>query len=338
MRNQSWVIAKPSRGEYSSDCLRWEESEVAPLGDGEVLVRTLLLSLDPTSRNWLKLDPDSTYLPLAVGGVMIGSAVGVVEQSRANGFSPGDLVQGLWGWELYSKVAPALLERIDPPAGVPLDAYMSIFSHVGRAAVMGMLEVGALMPTDVVVVSGAAGATGSLAAQIAKAHGCRVVGIAGGGDKRRLLLETFKLDGAIDYKSEDVGGALAREFPEGIDVYFDNVGGPILDAVLANMAVGARIVICGAMSQYDLADPKDAYGCRNLPLMLFKRARMEGFVVPQFANRYAEFDAVLHHLFAQGKLLNRSHIVQGLEQAPEALKLLLTGRNEGKLMVRVSAL
>ena len=336
MQNQSWVIAKPARGEYSPDCLRWEEREVAPPGDGQVLVRTLLLSLDPTSRNWLKLESASTFLPLAVGKVMIGSAVGVVEQSHAPGFASGDLVQGLWGWELYSVASPGMLERIIPPPGVPLEAYMSIFSHVGRAAVMGMLEVGALKPTDVVAVSGAAGATGSLAAQIAKAQGCRVVGIAGGPEKCRLLLDAFGLDSAIDYKIEDVSAALTRECPGGVDLFFDNVGGSILDAVLANMAVGARIVICGAMSQYDLADPKDAYGCTNLPLMLFRRARMEGFVVPQFADRYAEFDAILHRLYADGKLLNRPHVIDGLEQAPEALKLLLTGRNDGKLMIRVS--
>jgi NADPH-dependent curcumin reductase CurA len=290
MTNYAWVIAKPDRGGYSSDCLRWEEREVSPLSDGEVLVRTLFLSLDPTSLNWLKLEPSYTFLPLAVGHVMLGAAVGVVEESRSAGFTPGHLVQGMWGGELYSKAR-----------------------------------------------SGAAGATGSLAAQIAKALGARVIGIASGEVKCRLLIDTFKLDGAIDYKTGDLGVALSKECPQGVDLFFDNVGGSVLDAVLANMAMGARIVICGAMSQYNLADPKDAYGCKNLPLMLFRRARMEGFL-GSAGGRETEFEALLHQLYAEGKLLNRSHIIDGLENAPQALKLLLTGQNDGKLMVRVSRL
>jgi NADPH-dependent curcumin reductase CurA len=335
MTNHAWVISKPNRGGYNSDCLHWEEREVSPLNEGEVLVRTLLLSLDPTSLNWLKLDPSYTFLPLAVGDVMLGAAVGVVEESRSAGFTKGDLVQGMWGWELYSNARPGFLKRIRPAADVPLEAYLSIFSHVGHAAAAGMIEVGALKPTDTVVVSGAAGATGSLAAQIAKAHGARVIGIAGGEVKCRLLIDTFKLDGAIDYKAGDLVGALAKECPQGVDLFFDNVGGLVLDAVLANMAMGARIVICGAMSQYNLADPKDAYGCKNLPLMLFRRARMEGFL-GSAGGREAEFEALLHRLYAQGQLLNRSHIIDGLENAPQALQLLLTGQNDGKLMVRVS--
>jgi NADPH-dependent curcumin reductase CurA len=269
--------------------------------------------------------------------VMLGAGVGVVEQSRTSAFAPGDLVQGMWGWELYSVARPALLKRIQASDGIPLEAYLSIFSHVGHAAAAGMIEVGDLKPTDVVVVSGAAGATGSLAAQIAKAEGARVIGIAGGDAKCRLLLDTFKLDVAIDYKAGDLNAALARACPQGVDLFFDNVGGPVLDAVLANMAMGARIVICGAMSQYNLADPRDAYGCKNLPLMLFRRARMEGFL-GSAGGREAEFEALLQRLFAEGKLLNRSHVIDGLENAPQALKLLLSGQNDGKLMVRVSRL
>jgi len=338
MRNHAWVIEKPNRGGYSTDCLRWEERDFPPPGEGEVLVRTLLLSLDPTSLNWLKLEPSSTFLPLAVGDVMLGAGVGLVEESRTVGFARGDLVRGMWGWADWSVAPAGLLERIPPSSTVPIEAWLSVFSHVGRAAVVGMLDIGDLKQQDVVVVSGAAGATGSLAAQIAKAYGAKVIGIAGGATKCRLLLDTFKLDGAIDYKAGDVTAALAGECPQGVDLFFDNVGGPVLDAVLANMAVGARIVICGAISQYNLADPRDAYGCRNLPLMLFRRARMEGFVGPRSPGRIPEFDAVLQRLYTEGKILNRSHIIDGLENAPEALKLLLTGQNDGKLMVRVSPL
>jgi hypothetical protein len=337
MLNQAWVIRRPNRGGYSSDCLRWDEREVPSLREGEVLVKTLLMSLDPTSLNWLKLEPSYTLLPLAVGSVMVGAGVGLVADSRADGFARGDFVRGMWGWEVYSVTSADRLRRIESPPSVPLEAQLSVFSHVGMAAASGLLEVGALKPTDLVVVSGAAGATGSLAAQIAKAYGNRVIGIAGGESKCRLLLETFKLDGAIDYKFGNLSAALAKACPQGVDLFFDNVGGPILDTVLANMAMGARIVICGAMSQYDLAGPQDAYGCKNLPLMLFRRARMEGFLGTA-GGRDSEFEGLLHRLYAEGKLLNRSHVIEGLENAPEALRLLLTGQNEGKLMVRVSRL
>jgi NADPH-dependent curcumin reductase len=301
-----------------------------------VLVRTLLLSLDPTSRNWLKLEPHSQYLPIKVGDVMLGVAVGEVVDSRIGQFARGDIVTGMWGWEDYSIANPAFLQRVPAVGSVPMETYLSIFSHVGRAAVMGLLAVGQLKPADTVVVSGAAGATGGLAVQIAKAHGCRVVGIAGGSEKQQFVRTELGADAALDYKHEDVGAGLRRSCPNGVDLFFDNVGGPILDAVLAHMAVGCRIVICGAMSQYDLASPAEEYGCRNLPRLLFRSARIEGFVVPQFASRFEEFDAILAKLFTSGKLRSRAHVVQGLENAPEALKMLFSGANRGKLMVQVA--
>jgi len=337
MKTDAWVIAKAARGHYDPSCLRWEPRELPPLADGQVLVQTLFLSLDPTSRNWLKLEPHSTFLPLKVGDVMIGAAIGRVVQSRSPGFAPGMLVQGMWGWAGQSVADPRFLEPIEPQAGVPLEAHMTIFSHIGRAAAIGLFAVGGLKPSDTVVVSGAAGATGSLAVQIAKAYGRRVVGVAGGPDKCRRVVEDFGADAAIDYRAGNLAEALARTCPDGVDLFFDNVGGEILDAVLDHMALGCRIAICGAVSQYDLADPADAYGVRNLPLLMFRRARMEGFVVPQFADRYAEFDAILRSLFLAGRLRNRPHVIEGLEGAPEALKLIFNGGNDGKLMVRVAA-
>jgi NADPH-dependent curcumin reductase CurA len=338
MHNEAWVIAEPSRREYNPECLRWEKSPIAQPDDGEVLVKTLLISLDPTSRNWLKLEPSSSYLPLAIGSVMIGQAIGIVEESRSADFAPGDLVKGMWGWERYSVAQPMLIERFTRRSHIPLEAHLSIFSHVGRAAAIGLFEIGQARPTDVVVVSGAAGATGSIAAQMAKAQGNRVIGIAGGPKKCRLLINEFGLDGAIDYKHEDVVGALSQLCPEGIDVYFDNVGGPILDSVLSNMAVGCRVAVCGAMSQYDLADPGQAYGCKNLPQVLFRRAHIQGFVVPDFSSRMGEFDAILKHFYERGKIQHRAHIVEGLELAPKALKHVFNGSNDGKLMVRVACI
>ena len=165
-----------------------------------------------------------------------------------------------------------------------------------------------------------------------------MVGIAGGKKKCDALLHELHLDHAIDYKAQDVAAEIGRLFPDGVDVFFDNVGGPTLDAVLAHMAIGCRIVICGAMSQYDLADEASAYGCTNLPQLLFRRGRIEGFVVPQFQSRMGEFDAILHRLYAEGKLRNRAHMVDGLENAPAALKMLFAGANVGKLLIKVAGL
>ncbi|MFG2969378.1 NADP-dependent oxidoreductase [Streptomyces sp. NPDC048288] len=320
-------VAERSTGAYDPGCLRWEERDVPEPADGQVLVRTTLLSIDPTSRNWLKLDPDTTYIPLAVGDVMIGVAVGEVVESRAEGFAPGDLVSGLWGWGEYALASPQFIQRHERDDRIPEEAYLSVFSHVGRAAAIDLLEIGKLRPTDTVVVSAAAGATGSLVVQIAKAKGCRVIGIAGGERKCRFLVE--------ELGAEVIGEAIAEKCPEGVDLFFDNVGGPVLDAVLANMAWNCRIVVCGAMSQYDLPGPEDAYGCTNLPLLLYKCARMEGFVAAAYAERYQEFDDLLRPLYLDGSLTARSHIVEGLVHAPESISLLLEGGNDGKLMVRV---
>jgi len=335
IKSHGWVVAKASRGVYSPDCLSWEERPVPEPGPDHVLVKTAFLSLDPTSRNWLKLEPHAQYLPIKIGDVMLGVAIGEVVATRSPRFVVGDLVTGMWGWADYSVASQDYLERVIPQAGEPLESYLSIFSHVGRAAAIGLLEIGRLKPGDAVLISGAAGATDALAAQIAKARGNRVVGIAGGKKKCEVLLNELHLDSAIDYKTQDVGLEIGRLFPEGVDVFFDNAGGPTLDAVLAHMAIGCRIVICGAMSQYDLPDEAGAYGCKNLPQLLFRRGRIEGFVVPQFQDRMGEFDAILHRLYAEGKLRSRAHVVEGLENAPVALKMLFAGANDGKLMVRV---
>lgn len=336
MRNMAWVINHASRGEYNPDCLRLEQREIPELSSNEILVKTYLISLDPTSRNWLKLEPSSTFLPLSVGDVMIGQAVGIVEKSASPDFSQGDLVRGMWGWANYSVANSMYVEKIPKATTVPLEAYLSIFSHIGRAAAIGLFEVGKLKPSDVVVVSGAAGATGSLAAQMAKAQGNRVVGIAGSEAKVDILIKEFGLDAAINYKTENVGEALKRHCPDGVDLYFDNVGGEILDAVLANMAVGCRVAVCGAMSQYDLASESAAYGCKNLPEVLFRRATIQGYVVPDFMGSMDQIDSILSDFYQDGRISHRSHVIEGLEAAPEALRHVLHGTNEGKLMVRVT--
>jgi NADPH-dependent curcumin reductase len=334
MHSTAWVIAKPSLGRYSTDCLISQNREIPQLLPGQVLLRTIYLSLDPTSRNWLKLDPSSAYLPLEVGDVMIGQAISRVEASTAAGLAAGDVVVGLSGWETLSVVPAERVRKV--LLDVPLETNLTIFSHIGLAAVTGMIEIAAVKAQDTVVVSAAAGATGVIAAQIAKALGARVIGIAGGADKCRALLNDFGLDGAIDYKVANIEAELKRLCPRGVDVFFDNVGGAVLDAVLMNLARGARIAVCGQIALYNSTDASDGQGVRNLMQLVFRSARMEGFVAGQTLGRAAEFEAYLLDLYHRGKINARAHIIKGIENAPRALELLFSGQNRGKLMIEVS--
>ncbi|MET4538649.1 NADPH-dependent curcumin reductase CurA [Arthrobacter bambusae] len=335
IRSSCWVIAKASLGEYDPSCLRREERLIGAPAKGEVIVKTMLMSLDPTTRNWLTLKPELMFIPLAVGDVMVGSGLGTVVASADPGFAVGDLVTGMWGWEEYSKVTGTWLEKHSAASLIPATAYLSLFSHVGRAAAIGILEVAQTRPADTVVVSGAAGATGSIAVQLAKRLGCKVIAIAGGQEKCTYTVDKLKADFAIDYKSEDVCVRLAELCPSGVNVYFDNVGGPVLDAVLVNMAVGCRIALCGAMSQYNLASPEQVHGIKNLPMLLFKRAKIEGYVVPDFAAVMQRFDDALRDLYSEGTLELREHVLKGLDSAPEGVRLLFSGENQGKLIVRI---
>jgi len=333
--NRVWVVERAVSGEYRPDCLRLVDGDMPVPDDGEVLVRTLLVSLDPTTRNWLTLDPAKQFIPFGVGDAVLSANVGVVIESRHPGYAVGDTVRGHWGIADYGIPVPFTLERLETD-GVPDEAQLSAFSHVGRAAAVGLLWAAGLRDGDDVVISGAAGATGSIAIQLAKHFGHRVIAIAGGPAKTAYC-RSIGADETIDYRSEDVEARLAELLPDGVDVYFDNVGGPILDAVLANMAVGCRIAICGVMSQYQVERPEDAYGVKHLPLMLWKRATIRGFVVPDAGPELlGEYDALLRELYRSGALRVRAHVVEGLEQAAAAIGINYAGTNEGKLMVRVA--
>jgi NADPH-dependent curcumin reductase CurA len=333
MHSLAWLIARDSRAGYEPDCLRLTERPLPGLQSGQVLLKTIYLSLDPTSHNWLKLDPASSYLPLSVGDVMIGQTVSRVEASAAPEFQPGDLVSALSGWETYSIVPAERIYKVD--AALPLWTHLTIFSHIGLAAATGMIGIGQVRAGQTVVVSAAAGATGSIAGQIAKAYGARVIGIAGGPDKCRRLRTEFGFDGAIDYKSEDLDEALTRHCPKGVDVFFDNVGGATLDAVLRHLAHNARIAVCGQIASYDR--PNSGNGVRELMQLVFCRARMEGFIAGEDHQRNAEYHALLLRLYRDGQLKTRSHIVKGIGGAAAALKLLFAGLNEGKLIIEVAS-
>jgi NADPH-dependent curcumin reductase CurA len=315
-------------------CFRWTEEPAPQPGEGEVLVRNLLVSLDPTQRGWISRD---TYLPaVKIGDVMRSGAAGRVVASKHPDYAVGDVVMGLLGWQDYAVVKPAssggTLTKLPP--GVPLELAMSTLGLTGITAYFGVTDIGRPKAGETFVVSGAAGATGSVAGQIARILGCRTVGIAGGKDKCDWLVREAKLDAAIDYKSEDVAARLKELCPKGIDVYFDNVGGDILDAALANLAMRGRVVLCGAIATYN--DTTLPPGPKNYLNLLIKRGRMEGFIILDYMPRAMEAVMKLFEWVGAGQIKDRVDVMQGLENAPKALRRLFTGENAGKQLLRIA--
>ncbi len=334
--NRQWRLAIRPTGAIQPGALEWREAPVPEPGPGQVLVRTLYLSLDPTQRIWMS-DIDQYMPPVELGQVMRGSTIGVVEQANHPDFAVGDLIRGYWGWQDHAVLdAAAAGNRLAHDPDLPLTAYMGLLGSIGCTAYFGLLDVGRPAPGETVVVSAAAGAVGSLVGQIAKIKGCRVVGIAGGPEKCRWITEALGFDAAIDYRAEDVRAALGRHCPDGIDVGFENVGGAILDAVLTLINLEARIAICGLIAQYNAAEPVPGpYMFRNV---LMKRARVQGFIVTDFASRFPEALDQLARWHAEGRIQYRVDVVDGLENAPTALTKLFDGTNSGKLIVKVSDL
>ena len=331
--NRAWKLVARPEGLFKPTDFAWEEEPVPDLADDQVLVRQIHLSLDPASRGWAS--PSATYLPpLPLGSVMRGVGLGVVEESRHPGFAPGDYVWGLLGWQLYHLSDGAGLGRCDRVPGVPLDAHLSVLGHIGATAYFGLLEVGHPKSGETLVVSGAAGAVGSLVGQIGKIIGCRVVGITGSDEKCRWLTEDLGFDAAVNYKGASLASRLRRACPSGIDVAFENVGGDVLDAALTLINRKARIVLCGMIAQYNERVPPP--GPRFLVNVLTQRARIEGFIVLDYAARFPEAFAHLGRWMAEGRLRYRVDMVEGLEHAPIAVNRLFEGANTGKIIVRVS--
>ena len=305
-----------------------------PIGDpkeGEFLIQLLYISLDPAMRGWIN-EGRSYVPPVGIGEVMRALGVGIVTASRNPRFAVGDHVSGSFGMQEYAISDGQRVMKVDPKVA-PLPKYLSVLGMTGMTAYFGLLDTGKPKAGETVVVSAAAGAVGAPVGQIAKILGCRVVGIAGGLEKCRYIVQDLGFDAAIDYKSEDVRTALQKHCPDGIQVYFDNVGGTILEAALANLARGARIVICGAISQYNNTGPMT--GPRNYMSLLVNRASMKGMLVFDYADRFAQAGAQMAEWMAAGKLKSREHIVEGLATFPETLLKLFTGENEGKLMLKV---
>jgi len=329
--NRRFLLAKRPVGAVRRDDFSFESVPAEQPGEGQILVRNLYLSLDPAMRGWMN-EGKSYIPPVALGQVMRALGVGEVVASNHPDYKPGDHVSGPLGVQDYFTGEPQGLHKIDPSLA-PLPRYLSALGMTGMTAYFALLEVGQPKAGDTVVISGAAGAVGSIVGQIAKLKGCHVVGIAGGAEKCQYLKDELGFDGVIDYKAEDVLAGLKRECPKGVDVYFDNVGGEILDAVLTRINLKARIVICGAISQYN--NKEAVKGPANYLSLLVNRARMEGFVVFDHAKDYGKAAQEIAGWLATGKVKSKEDVVEGLETFPETLLKLFSGENFGKLVLKV---
>jgi NADPH-dependent curcumin reductase CurA len=330
-RNRQILLAEAPKSKLGPEHFRLTESDVPKPADGEVLVRVRLISLDAANRAWMQ---GATYRSaVTAGSVMAGGSVAEVIESRAPNLAPGDLVFGDTGWQEYASVPAKALTKL--PKIEPITNLISVYGIAGLTAYFGLLDVGKPKAGETVVVSAAAGAVGSIVGQIAKVKSCRVVGVAGGAEKCGWLTRELGFDAAVDYKSGALFRSLKTAAPNGIDVYFDNVGGDIFEACLAQMNMRGRIVCCGAVSQYDMAPPTS--GPRGVPgLIVVKRLTVQGFIVTDFFDQRERAITDLQAWVGSGKLKVQEDVIDGLEKTPQALIGLLAGENRGKRMVRVA--
>jgi len=325
-QNRRIALAKRPTGFPEESDFALEETEIPEPQAGEVLVRARYVSLDPYQRGRMS-EARSYAQPLELGDVITSQTLGEVVESRDPRFEPGQLVIGQLGWQEYAVARAGTLRRV-PEILQPPSLALHVVGGTGMAAYFGLFDVGKPRPGDTVVVSAAAGAVGQVVGQLAKLAGCRTVGIAGGPDKIEDLRNLFGYDVAIDYKQDDVRDSV----PNGVDVYFDNVGGEVSAAVHSRLAVGARIVVCGQISQYNLERPESTF---HPGLLIVFRARMEGFLVTDFAHRYEEAAMRLAGWVADGSIRYREDVTEGLENAPRAFIGMLRGENRGKALVKI---
>jgi NADPH-dependent curcumin reductase CurA len=333
--NRQIVLRERPRAAVGPEHFELRESPVPEPGPGQFLIRVLWLSFDPTQRGWLN-DVESYVPPVAIGEVMRAGAVGQVVASNNQRFTVGEFVQGTFGWQDYVVTdGRGMLPVTKVPAGVTPRAMLGVFGITGLTAYFGMLDVAKVLEGDVVFVSGAAGATGSVAGQIARIRGARVIGSAGGADKCAWVRDVAGFDEVVDYRSEDVSARLGSFAPNGLNVYFDNVGGPTLEAALDHLALGARIALCGGISSGYTAEALPP-GPRNYMQLVIRRATMTGFLVLDYVPRFGEAVAQLSQWVADGRIRYAEDIVEGLEHAPSTLNRLFEGRNLGKQLLKVA--
>lgn len=333
INRQIFLQARPV-GPIRETDFGYRESPVPPLQDGQILLRNIYLSLDPAMRGWMG-EKGSYREPINLGDTMHGGTIAEIIESKNPDFPVGQRVIGMQRWEDFSIAGPKGMPNLIPPGfPIPLVAFLSTLGATGLTAYFGLLEIGKPKEGETVVVSTAAGAVGSVVGQIAKIKGCRTVGLTGSDEKCKYIVEHLGYDVAINYKTQNVAKALREACPNGIDVYFDNVGGEILNTVLGQLALNARIAICGAISQYNNTEATP--GPSNYINLLIKRSRMEGFLVLDYFPRYMEGVMQLAQWMMEEKLTHKEHIVEGLEKAPTYINYLFEGKNDGKLVVKIA--
>ncbi|PZC44863.1 MAG: hypothetical protein DK302_000855 [Chloroflexi bacterium] len=320
-------IGYPTEGDFTI-----AESEIPTLEEGQLLVKTDWLSLDPYMRG--RMNNVKSYAPsVEIGDVMVGGAVGTIMESRTPLFSVGEIIEGSFGWQSYAALNGVGLRKVNPALG-PIQSSIGILGMPGLTAYFGLLDVCEPKPGDTVVISAASGAVGQVVGQIAKIMGCRVIGTSGTDEKVRFIVDELGFDVGINYKKENVGVSLDSACPDGIDIYFDNVGGFVTDEVIKRINTGARIAICGQVSQYNVTEPE--LGPRNLFHLTKSQAKMEGFLIYAYESRYDEGLSRLSKWIKEGKLKYKEDIVEGIRNAPQTFIGMLNGKNLGKTLIKVS--
>ncbi|GGN99916.1 NADP-dependent oxidoreductase [Saccharibacillus kuerlensis] len=330
-QNQRFVLASRPDGMPTRDNFELKTEEVGTPKEGEVLIETLYLSVDPYMRGRMN-DSKSYAKPYEIGGTFGGGAVGRVTESRHASYKEGDTVQGGWGWQTHPVVNGDQVVKVDPDLA-PIQTSIGVLGMPGLTAYFGLLDIGQPKEGETVVVSGAGGAVGMVVGQIAKIKGARVIGISGSEEKNRYLSEELGFDAVINYKTDSLPEALEKACPDGVDVYFDNVGGEISDAVFQLLNSNARVPICGQISQYNVKNPEP--GPRFLPLLLTRTALVKGFLVNQYQDRYSEAIPEMAGWLKDGKLKYKENVIEGFDKAPEAFFGLFSGENLGKQLVKV---
>ena len=333
--NRSWRLRQRPEGIIDENDLELVTDEIPEIQEGQVLAKTIYFSLDPTNRIWMS-DIDQYMEPVEIGDIMrAGGSLAIVEESKVPHVKVGDIVQGGMhgGWQEYFIIPGEEAAAIPLVESIPLTALISVLGFTGPTAYFGFLDIGQPKKGETVVVSAAAGAVGSIVCQIAQIKGCRVVGIAGSDEKCNWLKNDLKVDEVINYKKDDILESLKEKCPEGIDIYFENVGGETLDAALTLMNNYGRIPVCGLISMYNDWETPGPKMFRNI---LMKRLTVKGFLVSDYLDRYAESLESLSEWMAEGKIQYKVDIVEGIENAPSAVNKLFTGENTGKLVIKVS--
>jgi NADPH-dependent curcumin reductase CurA len=333
MQNKQWILNSFPVGEIKDNDLIFKDSNLNGISDGEVLIKNIYLSLDPANRGWMS--GKASYVDaMQIGDIMRGGTIGIVEESKNEKFKTGDAVQYQGGWQEYCINDGKGLRVIPLNTGLELPSFLSVMGMPGMTAYFGLLDVLKPKENETIVVSGAAGAVGSLVSQIAKIKGCRVIGIAGTEEKCSWLKNDLNVDGVINYKTDNLNSTLKELCPDGIDMYFDNVGGEITEAVINRFNIGGRMSICGQISGYNSETLQP--GPRNWINILVKRLKVQGFIVFDYQARAKEAFVDMSKWMAEGKLQHKNHIVDGLENAVSSLKMLFSGENKGKMIVKIS--